>query len=280
MTKKQIFYYDHGLPFSQILAHNFDDVLERVRLKKASLIIIDGGVGEGKTTLGVHGGRYLDGNLFDMRTQLAMGGNKFLKAAKWAVENKRKSVIYDEAGDFSKRGSLTKFNKTINRFFETYRTFGIIPIICLPKFWVLDNHLFDLEVPQILLHCQDRTENSGSFKAYDLECMYFLKENARKMVVKPKAYSTVTPNFYGHFLDLPPAESAALDTISTKSKKQGLDEAYLEANKLIDVFTIALKLDRSVVWVRKKIAKHGVKHIEIYQRRKYYDTSVLRQIWK
>lgn len=40
--------YECGLPFSEILAVNINDLIERVNQNKASLIIISGGVGEGK----------------------------------------------------------------------------------------------------------------------------------------------------------------------------------------------------------------------------------------
>ena len=43
------------LPFSEVLAWNLDTLDDRIfRMNKAALIVLDGGVGEGKTTLAVH----------------------------------------------------------------------------------------------------------------------------------------------------------------------------------------------------------------------------------
>jgi hypothetical protein len=273
------FLYDYGLPFSEKLGENLDDIRQRVLGKKASLIIVDGGVGEGKTTLGAHIGEYYDKG-FDYRAQIGMGGDKFLKAARWCAENKKNSVVYDEAGDFSKRGAISSFNRILVRFFETYRAFKIIPIICLPRFWILDNHVFDLGIPQILIHCYGRDFKQGNLKAYDLEGMYYLKENVKKMVVKPKVYGTARPNFYGHFLDLPEEKAKALELLSMRGKKNIIDEAYIEANNLIDVYGIARKVDKSIAWVKGKIRKHNIKHIDLIQRRKYYDATILRKIYK
>ena len=47
--KKKRILYNYGLPFSKDLARNLDEQKERVKGRKASLIIIDGGIGEGKT---------------------------------------------------------------------------------------------------------------------------------------------------------------------------------------------------------------------------------------
>ena len=52
--------YKHGLPFSEKLAENVKDLIARIDLNKASLIVIDGGVGEGKTTLAVHIADYVN----------------------------------------------------------------------------------------------------------------------------------------------------------------------------------------------------------------------------
>ena len=54
METKSKWLYKHGLPFSEKLKQNIDELIQRVKNNKASLIIIDGGVGEGKTLSLIH----------------------------------------------------------------------------------------------------------------------------------------------------------------------------------------------------------------------------------
>ena len=51
---KRFMYNSTGLPFNGRLAKSINDQRIRIKKKKASMIIIDGGVGEGKTTLAYH----------------------------------------------------------------------------------------------------------------------------------------------------------------------------------------------------------------------------------
>jgi len=79
--------YKHGLPFSEKLAENIRDLIDRIKFNKASMIIVDGGVGEGKTTLMVEIADYVN-SLYGFQEiklelkdhpQLALGGTSFLK---------------------------------------------------------------------------------------------------------------------------------------------------------------------------------------------------------
>lgn len=76
----------------------------------------------GKTTLGVLCGMRVAEKLgqdFNIKEQVRQGGGDFLKGMDWCVENKRSVIVYDEAGDFNTRASLTYFNQNMNRVFET-----------------------------------------------------------------------------------------------------------------------------------------------------------------
>jgi len=106
-----------------LLCKNIDTQIKRVKNKMASLIIIDGGVGSGKTHSGVSIADYINITEIDLKNQVGLGGEDFEKKLKWCVENNKKVILYDEAGDFSRRGAITGFNKRLNRIFETYRTF-------------------------------------------------------------------------------------------------------------------------------------------------------------
>lgn len=282
--------YNHGLPFSQNLADNLKDLDDRVQGKKASLIIIDGGVGEGKTTLIVecldyinflHGHPVIEIEKDDKEAgpQLAMGGSDFLKKMVVCHELKLVCIGYDEAGDFSKRGSLTQFNAMLNRTFETYRGYRILVILGLPCFNILDNNLFDNQIPRILLHCSGRSKNSGNYDAYGLDEMNWIRYWMAKWPKhKPKAYANVTPNFRGHFLDISPKRSAELDRVSTKAKLKILKKSAVKIDGLLSMPEMAQKLDRSVQWVRMGIKNLNIKHKASSDRAKYFEPQVLDQL--
>lgn len=283
--------YSYGLPFSESLADNLKDLNTRVqKLKKASLILVDGGVGEGKTTLMVEIADYinslhshpvieLEQENKEAGPQLAMGGAEFLKKMEVCHRLKLVCIIYDEAGDFSKRGSLTRFNAMLNRTFETFRGYRILVILGLPNFNILDNNLFDNQIPRLLLHCMDRTNKSGNFSGYGLDEMNWIRFWMGKWPKhRTKAYSNVTPNFRGHFLDLSPARSKMLDRVSTRSKLKILKKSSVKIEGLLSYPELAQKLDRSVLWVRLACNNLKIKHSRIVDRAKYFDPQVLDQL--
>ena len=259
--REKRFLYDHGLPFSTKLAENMDDLVERVMNKnKAGMIIIDGGVGEGKTTLGVHLGDYAQGSYrnvggkyvqdkskfvtFD--NQLAMGGEIFVGKVRMCFEKNLHVVIYDEGGDFNKRGSLTGFNMMLNRTFETYRAFKVLVIICLPSFHVLDHDLLLKNIPRLLLHLHSRNNNSGEFQGYSLMKMFYLADKMRKIVVKSFAYDMEDCNFRGHFLDLEPERMNELSDYSIRGKLDILKKAEVNFQGLVTKLDVSKKFNRSI----------------------------------
>jgi hypothetical protein len=268
------FLYPDNLPFSKVLIPNLLDVYNRVRINKASMIIIDGSIGEGKTTLGIHLADKIN-NLYglppiDFNKQLAIGGVDFLKKLRLCYEYGLPVLIYDEAGDFNRRGSLTQFNAMLNRTFETFRAFKIIIILILPSFNSLDEDLFRKGIPRLLLHVDNRNENNGDFHGYSLFRMFYLKEKMKKLIVKGYAYQLEEPNFHGHFLDLPPEREKELDKISIKGKIDILTKSEIKIEGLVNYVEIASKLVRSVLWVRIAINKLKIKPTRIIKRTKYF----------
>jgi len=290
MTDDQPNLYKHGLPFSECLADNIRDLNQRIQNKKASLLIIDGGVGEGKTTLIVEVLDYINSlhgqPVIELETekreagpQLAMGGADFLKKLTICHEKKLVCIGYDEAGDFSKRGSLTGFNAMLNRTFDTFRGYRILVILGLPNFNILDNNLFDNQIPRLLLHCMDRTSKSGSFAGYGLDEMNWIRYWMGKWPKhRTKAYTNVTPNFRGHFLDISPARSKMLDRVSTWSKLKILKKSSVKIEGLLSYPEMATKLERSPGWVKLACKNLGIKHARIVDKAKYFDPQVIDQL--
>lgn len=275
-------YESNGLPFSQILADNIGDLKNRIDRKKASLIVIDGGIGSGKTTLAVHIAEYYtilhkgEYQPITYKDQLAMGGVEFSKGLKFVWANNLLVIIYDEAGDYSSRGALTRFNALINRIFDTFRGFKVLVIICLPSFGVLDNDLLDKQIPRLLIHCERDIENDyADFKAYSLYRMYYVKYHMKKLTVPAFAYNKVEPNFQGHFLDLSKKRSDELDKFSTEGKEDILEMAEIKHDGLVDYQRIGLSVNRSADWVKKQVSKLKIKPKKVYKRKNYFEPYVV-----
>lgn len=283
MTKR--FVYDHGLPFNKHLAVQFDDCISRIKKNKAALIIIDGGVGEGKTTLLIHLMDYVNKqfnlpmcSLDKDHIQFAIGGEEFLKKLRMCYEQDLPCIGYDEAGDFNKRGSLTRFNNMLNRTFETFRAFKILVVMCLPSFHVIDQDLYDKNIPRLLIHCYDRGSYDGNFKGFSLYRMQYIKHHMGKLVVKPFAYDIVDPNLVGQFLDLDPERSKLLDKISTSEKLDIMRQSEVKLAGLFTYKELGEKLGRSTGWVMTKIKGLKIKPVRKIHHSIYWDEACLNRL--
>jgi len=273
---KRTYRYPHGLQFSIILAKNLDALQDRVNLNKTAMILIDGGLGEGKTTLLLEVLDYINhiNGLPQVEVggpQVAMGGKDFLQKLRVCYQKKLPCIGYDEAGDFTKRGSLTQFNAMLNRTFETFRAFKCIVVMTLPNFNVLDQQILDNQIPRLLLHLTGRTERTGNFKAYSLYTMLLLKNKMITLKIKNYAFKVIHPNFYGHFLDLEPKRSKALDKVSTKNKLDILRKSEVSIEGLTTYSEMATKLFRSTQWCRQAISNLKIKPARTIGRVKYFD---------
>lgn len=273
------FKYDHGLPFSQRLGITLDQQITRVQSRKSSLIIIDGPLGSGKTTLGVEVADHISGYDITLKRddcpQYAMGGIQFQEKLGICFDQRLKCLIYDEAGDFSKHGALTTFNRSLIRTFETFRAFNIVVILILPTIDSLGYSLFNLQVPRLLIHCHNRTNNQGNFKVFSLMRMYKLKALFPKIDVKPTAYNLVTPNYNGHFLDLEPERSKQLDNMTTLGKRDISVQSTVKNLNLVSINEIANILGKSIGYTRLLIYRKKLKPERKFGRNTYYSKSII-----
>jgi len=272
--------FGNGLKIDTTLKKNLNGCVLRVDSKKASLIIIDGGVGEGKTTLGTICGMEIakeKGERFSILEQVRQGGADFLKGMDWCVENNRSVIVYDEAGDFNTRASLTAFNKNMNRVFETYRALRIIVILCLPSFADVDSSLMKKKISRMLIHCYSRTKNRGNYKVYSLWRMWYLKKGFKQVTVPDDAFKMTTPNFFGHFKDLDPEDSKILEEHSLQAKRQIITEGSLKDRNMVSLNRIADETGFSGVSILKYIKKFDpvVEKIGV---KKYYHKELIKDI--
>lgn len=273
------FAYDNGLPFDSTLHKNILVLKRRIlEENKAALLVIDGGVGEGKTTLGCEVAEDYQESPLVYKDQLGYGGIDFLAKLKTAYKSDIRVVLYDEAGDFDKRGAISRFNMMLNRIFDIYRAFKILVVCMLPSFGVLDTYIIDKKIPRLLLHCENRGGNYGNYKAYSLYRMNYLKWWMNKLVVKDKAYGIVQPNFQGHFLPLPGYRERELERYSTGGKLGILEETEIKHKGLLSLDEVSKRIGRSYVWTQRTVRALNIKEVKIWRNKKYFDPYIVERL--
>jgi hypothetical protein len=186
--------------------------------------------------------------------------------------------MYDEGGDFNKRGSLTAFNMQLNRIFDTYRAFQFVPIICLPNAGVVDRELYVKGVPRMIIHCEKRTAKQGTYRVYGLWRFMWVLQKMQKAPVPQQAYMKTRPNFYGQFLDLPEARRKELELISTQGKKDIITNNVLKNRGLISVGDMARRLSISKPHLNRMIRDNGIKAESEYKKVRYFSTHTINLI--
>lgn len=280
--------YDHGATFSKDLVRDIDIQLQRLENKRASCILIDGAVGTGKTTLAVQLMEYINKKAGHDKVslkvkdhpQLSLGGEEFISCFRECHKRGLKVITYDEAGDFSRRGAISRFNGMINRLFETYRGFRIIVIICLPNFNLLDNLIFDNQIPRLLIHIHSRSAEQGRYYVYDLNGMNWVRYWYDKLSKgnKIKCYSRSSPYSRGQFLNLTPNREKELDRLSTYGKSELLKGVEKKIQGLHSIKEVCEKLDRSLDWVYKKMKLLKIKPKRRIGRSHMYDQNAIDRL--
>lgn len=268
--------------FENRLAINLDLLKIRIYKKgKASLMIIDGYQGEGKSTLAIQVAEYYQQKDLDFQHQLAIGGKDFQTKFEQCIEKGYQVIIYDEAGDFDKYSTYTDFNKTMSQFFRMFRTYKIFVILVLPNYNDLDPRLFKNGVPRLLLHCHNKTETRGHFKAYGLWRMEHLRLKLKMFankILPQEIYKTVRPNFKGQFYDLPKEKSLLLDKLSTEGKSDIRTQTRIKDNGLVTIRDIAKEVGRSILWVKQKITLKKIQPSLTHKRSHFFDKEIIQRL--
>jgi hypothetical protein len=278
---KENMYWTNGLKIDNTLERNLKEAIQRVRNNKASMIIIDGGVGEGKTTLGVICSQIISIGFkekFILKEQVRQGGKDFLKGMHLCVKNNKHIIVYDEAGDFNTRASLSNFNQNMNRVFETYRALGIIVILCLPSFADIDLSLMKKKIPRFLIHTYGRNDKKGKYQVYSLRRMWYLKKAMLKTTIPDDAYKIVKANFYGEFKNLNIEEARELEELSVAGKKSIIQKSMLKSKGLITSKEIAERTGYCLDSVKRFIKKNNIIGEKHTGNIVYYPESVVQAI--
>lgn len=280
--------YKHGLPFSQVLADNVKYQIEnRIKNNLPSLIILDGGQGQGKTTLGVEIADYINSCYglppIDLELknhpQIARGGNEFIKHFNLCQEKKYPVLIYDEAGEFSKTQTMSRFNHLMTRRFETIRSGNMIVILILPSLLSLAPNLFTMQIVRFTVHVEGRelTLTHGNFSGFSLYEINWVRWWSTKLpsAISYMAYKKCTPNFRGHFLNLPPDREKQLDKLSTTGKKNENLAVEIRIHGLLDYENLAKRYNKSVIWVKKQVSGMNLPTRKINQK-KFFEKDAIR----
>jgi hypothetical protein len=256
-------------------------IKDRILLeKKASMIIIDGGIGQGKTTLGIQLlEEYQDWEKIDFGSQYGMGGEDFQKKIKVCYSKQKIVVIYDEAGDFNKRGAMSTLNKQLKRIFEVYRAFRILVILILPNFLSLDSSLFENNIPQILINCYNRNIHNGFLRCFDMAAMLYMRDMFRKSrgseLMAAKIHTKIRPNSTGRFYNLSKQRDKELDQLSTQGKISILDEINIKNNVMFSMKELSNATGYTQGTIKQKLCKMSIKPSVVYNRKNYYDKKIL-----
>lgn len=277
--------FANGKPYdTPLLEPAIDHQIERVYRDKPSMIIIDGVMGSGKTTLAIHEADYINVknglpklDLSRDCPQYAIGGADFTTKLRKCFEQGLPVIIYDESGDFNRKGALTAFNKNLEQIFRTYRAYKIIVILVLPNFIVLSQDLFRDAIPRMLFHCGYRTQHYGRVTCYSLYSMLFILKQMRdrKTVIEQHAYKKGRPSFIFRFRDLEPERKEALKALSMKGKRDILVKSEIALQGLLTYEDIARKLGRSKISVRLRANELKIKPSLEIKKTKYFNQDAL-----
>lgn len=273
----------NGYPYSNPLPANIRSACTFVNENKENCaIIIDGASGRGKTTLAVHLTDQINQefgqDILDLSNpdQLGMGMVQFQKKLGICQQKGLHALIYDEAGDYNKKGAMGRLNKLLNKTWETFRVFRIIPILCLPRFYKLDSPIFDNEIPKLLIHCKEKHENSVDFAAYDFAGMEWMLYHMKKNKLLGRlVYNKTEPIFMGHFLRLDNDRERKLEILTMEGKKDINKQIRIETEGLVNVKDIVHKVGRSDKWVRGKIKELGFREKDIIEGAYYYEGRII-----
>ena len=141
--------------------------------------------------------------------------------------------------------------------------------------FVLDNQLFDNQIPRFLIHCHNRESEYGNYSVYDLGQIAWLRYYIAKLPIKATAWNAVYPNFVGHFKNLPQHRREQLNQISIKNKLSILRKSEVRMEGLVTYPEMATKLNRSIDWVRHSISNLKINPIRRIGRIAYFDQNTI-----
>ena len=270
-------------PFSNLfVTKNLTKVKNRVFKKAlASVIIIDGGLGLGKTTTAVQMASYINGSPINLKKQLALGGGDLIDKLLTCQEEGLHVLIYDEASDFNRRGALSKFNADLNKVFDVCRAFKVIIIMVLPSVKVIDNDLFNKGIVRFLFHVADKGITCNlcwAYSAYRVGYLIRDLKDTKKNPIPGKCYIKTHPNFDFRVYDLTKERAKELDRVSTGAKLDVLRSTTVRLGGLMNYSQIAEALGMSKEWARSTVKKNNILASKRYKKINYFEADIVERL--
>lgn len=278
--------YANNTPFDKIevIDRNLKNMLIRLKDRQPIVIIIDGGQSCGKTTLSIEltdRFNYLSGqtevNLEEKENiQYCFGGEQLVKKLPLCQDQNRNAIVYDESGDYNRKGALSRFNKTMDRAMDMIRIFQVAIIIVCHDFTKLPKEMIDKKIATMLIHCKQRSPGSGYANAqvYDYTGMCWIQHYRKQEVVPEVAYNKVYPNFHFRFKDLEPTRSNKLHILSGTKKVELFKMSEVKLQGLLNFKELGYKCGMSEAWIKSQIRKLHIKEESIYKKKKYFNPNV------
>lgn len=275
--------YQNGLPFTSIrdrLSLLIDSCKERIKDNLPSAILIDGSSGSGKTTIAVEIGEYYQEKPLIFAEQLANGVEDFKQKLELCKDLNHSVIIFDEAGEASRKSSPSKINRTVVRLFELYRGYNILVLICLPRFYFLEGDILQLGIIRALVHTQRKRGRSYSdFKIFRVKQMMMIRYWVKKLADPTDCYKYGVPQTKGHFLDLAPERSKELAEFSLRSKRVEMKKNFLGIKDRMDMKTIMQHFGKSRRWVELKLREiDDIGEVKVFQKKKWYEKTIIDKI--
>jgi len=259
--------------------------IKRKEKNKPNLIIIDGVSSSGKTTLGVQcmdalnkACGFPEVDLGSECIQVGTGVNDFIKKLRICAEKGLPCVMFDEAGEYNKRGWNTQLNKVMDSIIDTFRAYKITIFMVLHDFAELPKHVWSTRIVSTLIHLKERKSTYGRAFFYSQERIYWIIKYKKDAVYPEYAYNKEHYNVKVLFRNLIPERAKQLDVLSTQHKKRKLDQSDIKLNGLVNAKLIAEQLGMSKVWVDKKLILVKAKPERVYKLSKYYDKSMVDKL--
>lgn len=243
---------------------------------QAALIVIDGFVGSGKTSIAVNMAERYQGGPLDYSCQYANGAEEFITKI---VECKKKNkgvIVFDEASDFGSRSAMTGLNRRVNEVFNQYRAFRILVIICLPSISFIDRQIFRKGVLRMLYHIRRKKQGKYAeavcYSATQTE--WILYKMGRFKANLELAYSSQRRCYIVRFPPLTKAKDDKLTEITIGKKIERIQSLTKYANRK----ELAQQIGRSEWWINKKIKELNLKPAMKKGKREFYDKSVIKDL--
>lgn len=282
--------FKEGTPFNipEEIYNFVSGALVNVHNNIPAVIVIDGGQGSGKTTLAVEltdVANFLTGKpQVDLEEkenlQYGLGAEQFLSKLPKGAMAGFKASIYDEGGDYSRKGALSRFNKALDQAMATVRTFGSIIFIIVHDVARLPSEMFTKQIVTCLIHCKQRNPNSSysTAEVYSYVNLCYVLDNKKHVVVPEWAYKGC--DFHFRFKDLSPERSTLLKQLGHLKKKELWADTNLKSKGYMTFRDLGNSLGRKEQAVRALIKKLGLKPEEVHKKKNYYSPAVLETLRK